>query len=95
MFAKMFPYKRLKAVRSEKLCFNCLKNGHFVEQCDPVCVTLCKRKHYTLLLDAFQPKKDQPTFDENYIVQLNSSETSDDNQKSSKSRALKPPTKFF
>ena len=83
LFAKMFPYKRLKAVRSEKLCFNCLKNGHYVEQCDSGSCNVCKRKHHTLLHDAFQSKRDQPTSDQNFIVQLNSSEISDDTQKSS------------
>ena len=40
---------RIKTVKSLHLCLNCLKRGHFVENCKSTKCKTCQKSHNTLL----------------------------------------------
>ena len=49
-FKSMSASDRLNVVKSNKLCFNCLRSLHFVSQCkDPIKCSVCGRKHARLI----------------------------------------------
>lgn len=48
-FLKMSEIERLQFAKSEKLCFNCLRNRHTVEKCVCSPCKKCNSKHHTLL----------------------------------------------
>ena len=54
-FQAMSPAERLAFVKSKRLCFNCYYPNHLVRQCKKPakCGAPCKRKHSSLLHDAF------------------------------------------
>ncbi|XP_066153054.1 uncharacterized protein [Euwallacea fornicatus] len=56
-FLAMSPNERVGKVKQLKVCFNCLKPGHFVKDCQLRNCTKCQAKHHTLL--HFEPVKVQ------------------------------------
>ena len=49
-FKKLNMVEKLDIVKDNKLCFSCLKTGHFSKDCKSQC-DKCKRRHHTLLHD--------------------------------------------
>lgn len=62
-FQKLDIPGRWKWVRREKLCFNCLKSGHFGRQCrEPSCkVSNCRAYHHSLLHTDNEERANQQT----------------------------------
>ncbi|XP_071632821.1 uncharacterized protein [Temnothorax longispinosus] len=48
-FLEMSPQKRAECVRGAKLCFNCMKPGHYLRDCKAGSCKQCAGKHNTLL----------------------------------------------
>ncbi|XP_011858580.1 PREDICTED: uncharacterized protein LOC105556118, partial [Vollenhovia emeryi] len=48
-FLELSPQKRAEYVRSSKLCFNCMKPGHYLKDCKAGSCKQCSAKHNTLL----------------------------------------------
>ena len=78
-YLKKSPKERLKYIKSEKRCFNCLQANHGVKDCSSqhVCfATGCCKKHHTSLHDSFRkPPSDRrpPNNNSNATPQQDSS----------------------
>ena len=65
-FKALEPAQKFQKVKDDKLCFNCLKDGHQSPKCSSkgsCLVKGCKKKHHTTLHDYFasvQPEQRQP-----------------------------------
>ena len=59
-FRSLSHHQRIAAVKSNQLCFNCLKLGHLKQQCPSLqrC-QVCQRPHHTLL--HLDDNRDDPT----------------------------------
>ena len=57
-FIEMLPSARYKEAKRLKLCLNCLRKGHILQNCTSGCCRKCSAKHHTLLhLDQQPPNQ--------------------------------------